>query len=59
MTVRRTKIFFDGGCRPNPGPIEVAVVAGGASEGAFDRDWPLLWDAFNGINRLLLAPPAR
>jgi ribonuclease HI len=23
------KIFFDGGCRPNPGAIEVAVVAGG------------------------------
>lgn len=25
----RLKIFFDGGCRPNPGPIETAVVAGG------------------------------
>ena len=23
------KLFFDGGCRPNPGPIEVAVVVGG------------------------------
>lgn len=23
------KVFFDGGCRPNPGPIEVAVVAAG------------------------------
>jgi ribonuclease HI len=23
------KIFFDGGCRPNPGAIEIAVVAGG------------------------------
>jgi ribonuclease HI len=23
------KIYFDGGCRPNPGTIEVAVVAGG------------------------------
>ncbi|TCM20446.1 ribonuclease HI [Novosphingobium sp. PhB165] len=23
------KIYFDGGCRPNPGPIETAVVAGG------------------------------
>jgi ribonuclease HI len=22
-------VFFDGGCRPNPGKIEVAVVAGG------------------------------
>lgn len=26
---RRLKIFFDGGSRGNPGPIEVAVVAGG------------------------------
>ncbi|WP_419815744.1 reverse transcriptase-like protein [Glacieibacterium sp.] len=25
------KIFFDGGCRPNPGRIEVAVVAGGVT----------------------------
>lgn len=25
----RLKIFFDGGCRPNPGVIEVALVAGG------------------------------
>ena len=25
----RLKVFFDGGCRPNPGAIEVAVVAGG------------------------------
>lgn len=22
----RVKVFFDGGCRPNPGPIEAAVV---------------------------------
>lgn len=27
----RLKIFFDGGCRPNPGSIEVAVVARGVS----------------------------
>ena len=26
---RRLKIFFDGGCRPNPGRIEAAVVARG------------------------------
>jgi ribonuclease HI len=25
----RRKIFFDGGCRPNPGPMEIAVVIGG------------------------------
>lgn len=26
---RRLKVFFDGGCRPNPGPIEVAAVVRG------------------------------
>jgi ribonuclease HI len=25
----RIKVFFDGGCRPNPGVIEVAAVIGG------------------------------
>ena len=25
----RLKVFFDGGCRPNPGAIEIAVVAAG------------------------------
>ncbi len=29
MTPRRTKVYFDGGARPNPGPIEVAVVIRG------------------------------
>ncbi len=28
-TARRVKIFFDGGCRPNPGRVEVAVVVRG------------------------------
>jgi ribonuclease HI len=28
---RRLKIFFDGGCRPNPGSIEIAVVARGTT----------------------------
>lgn len=28
---RRLKIYFDGGCRPNPGVLEVAVVARGAT----------------------------
>jgi len=36
MTARRTKIYFDGGCRPNPGSMEVAVVTGGFA--AIDRD---------------------
>ena len=26
---RRLKLFFDGGCRPHPGAMEAAVVAGG------------------------------
>ena len=34
MTIRphaRDVFYFDGGCRPNPGPIEVAVVSRGQS----------------------------
>ena len=31
MTMQRNlKVYFDGGCRPNPGPIEAAVVLRGA-----------------------------
>lgn len=26
---RRLKVFLDGGCRPNPGPMEAAVVVRG------------------------------
>lgn len=29
MRQRRVKVFFDGGCRPNPGPMEAAVVVRG------------------------------
>lgn len=36
MRARPTKIFFDGGCRPNPGTMEIAVVTGGVA--AIDRD---------------------
>ena len=28
---RRLKLFFDGGCRPNPGRIEAAVVVRGVA----------------------------
>ncbi len=35
MKPRRTKIYFDGGCRPNPGAMEIAVVVGGVA--AIDR----------------------
>lgn len=31
MIRTRTKAYFDGGCRPNPGPIETAVVLRGVS----------------------------
>src|SRR3546814_12050446 len=31
VTTRRIKIYFDGGCRPNPGKMETAVVTGGAA----------------------------
>ena len=27
--MRRVKVFFDGGCRPGPGTMEIAVVAAG------------------------------
>lgn len=30
------KLFFDGGCRPNPGPMETAVVARGVAYVATD-----------------------
>ncbi|ALJ11418.1 reverse transcriptase-like protein [Sphingopyxis macrogoltabida] len=36
MRSRRTKIYFDGGCRPNPGMMEIAVVTGGVAE--IERD---------------------
>ena len=48
-----TKVYFDGGCRPNPGPIEVAAVLkgivhlrndlGGGSSG--DAEWCALLHA--------------
>ncbi|MCW0197971.1 reverse transcriptase-like protein [Sphingopyxis sp.] len=36
MIARRTKIYFDGGCRPNPGSMEIAVVTGGVA--TIERD---------------------
>lgn len=29
---KRIKVYFDGGCRPNPGPIEVAAVMRGMAQ---------------------------
>lgn len=50
---RRLKILFDGGCHPNPGRIEVAVVARGAtyfiddlgSGNSTDAEWLALLEA--------------
>lgn len=47
MTKARTKIYFDGGARPNPGTIEIAVVCGGFAHvesdvgqgGSVDAEW--------------------
>lgn len=53
MRARRTRIFFDGGCRPNPGLISVAVVARGvvhhlpdiATGTNSDAEWLALYHA--------------
>lgn len=39
------KVFFDGGCRPNPGPIEVAVVAAGRTHVFHDLGYGTNGDA--------------
>ena len=49
----RTKIYFDGGCRPNPGMMETAVIAGGREHvrrdlghgTGMDAEWLALIDA--------------
>lgn len=57
------KIFFDGGCRPNPGVMEIAVVARGVAYHRADlghgdnheAEWLALLDALR-IGGLLDAP---
>ena len=52
------KVFFDGGCRPNPGVLQTAVVAGGRTWHEADRgvgdcndaEWCALIDAL-GVAR--------
>lgn len=47
MTTGRIKIYFDGGCRPNPGTMETAVAVGGGVQidhdagegGSMDAEW--------------------
>jgi ribonuclease HI len=45
MIRSRTKIFFDGGCRPNPGRIEVAVVVRGVAHLFLDLGYGTSRDA--------------
>ena len=45
MALRRLKVFFDGGCRPNPGRIEVAVLISGVSHLFDDLGWGTSNDA--------------
>lgn len=60
---RRVKVFFDGGCRPNPGTIEIAAVARGvahvvrnAGQGTSgDAEWLALRHAL-GVAQGLGAP---
>lgn len=49
----RTKVYFDGGCRPNPGTMEIAVVSGGREHircdlgagSAMEAEWLALIEA--------------
>lgn len=55
MSRSRLKVFFDGGCRPNPGPIEAAAVIRGETylfedlgQGTnSDAEWTALIRAFD------------
>ncbi|MFM6932414.1 MAG: ribonuclease HI [Novosphingobium sp.] len=59
----RLKVFFDGGCRPNPGPIEAAVVVRGTAylfddlgQGSNrDAEWLALIRALRLVQSLALA----
>ncbi len=54
------KLFFDGGCRPNPGMMETAVVAAGVTHHRpalghgtnNDAEWLALLDAMEWATRL-------
>ena len=59
----RTKVFFDGGCRPNPGTMEIAVVAAGQVHvrcdlgpgTSADAEWLALIQALR-VARMLATP---
>ena len=60
MSRHPLKVFFDGGCRPNPGKIEAAIVARGVSylfgdlgQGSnMDAEWLALIKAFELARQL-------
>ena len=62
--MRRCKVYFDGGCRPNPGPIEAAVVIRGkvhlmdglGSGTSQDAEWLALIGAARLVRELELGP---
>lgn len=57
------KIYFDGGCRPNPGAMEIAVVIGGREHvrgdgghgSSMDAEWLALIEALTLARSLGLA----
>lgn len=60
----RVKIYFDGGCRPNPGMMEIAVAARGVTQvqtalgygSSMTAEWHALIAAQRRANDLGLAP---
>ena len=58
--MQRCKVYFDGGCRPNPGPIEAAVVIRGkvhlldglGSGSSQDAEWLALIGAARLVREL-------
>ena len=59
----RTKVYFDGGCRPNPGRMELAVVVRGEAHvqpdaglgTGQDAEWLALIEAARLVRRLGIA----
>lgn len=59
----RVKVYFDGGCRPNPGIMELAVVIGGHEHvrrdighgSSMDAEWLALIEALSLARSLGLA----
>ncbi len=72
MPQRQVKVYFDGGCRPNPGRMEAAVILRGETHlfedmgtgGSFEAEWRALLEALRlvqaqGLDEVLLLGDAR